>query len=35
MTQQTPPNSGGKVSRRDFLKLLAAAGTCNDFHTFC
>ena len=26
MSQQTPPNLGGKVSRRDFLKLMAAAG---------
>ena len=34
MTQQTPPNSGGKVSRRDFLKLLAAAGTVMTFIPF-
>ena len=34
MTQQTPPSSGGKVSRRDFLKLLAAAGTVMTFIPF-
>ena len=34
MTQQPPPNSGGKVSRRDFLKLLAAAGTVMTFVPF-
>ena len=34
MTQQTPPTSGGKVSRRDFLKLMAAAGTVMTFAPF-
>jgi rieske iron-sulfur protein len=34
MTQQTPPNRGGKVSRRDFLKLMAAAGTVMTFVPF-
>lgn len=34
MTQQTPPGSGGKVSRRDFLKLMAAAGTVMTFAPF-
>jgi ubiquinol-cytochrome c reductase iron-sulfur subunit len=34
MTQQTPPNPGGKVSRRDFLKLMAAAGTVMTFVPF-
>ena len=34
MTQQAPPNSGGKVSRRDFLKLMAAAGTIMTFAPF-
>jgi ubiquinol-cytochrome c reductase iron-sulfur subunit len=31
---QTPPVSGGKVSRRDFLKLMAAAGTVMTFAPF-
>src|ERR671928_995843 len=31
---QTPPLSGGKVSRRDFLKLMAAAGTVMTFAPF-
>ena len=31
---QTPPVIGGKVSRRDFLKLLAAAGTVMTFAPF-
>jgi rieske iron-sulfur protein len=31
---QVPPNSGGKVSRRDFLKLMAAAGTVMTFAPF-
>lgn len=30
----TPPDSGGKVSRRDFLKLMAAAGTVLTFTPF-
>jgi rieske iron-sulfur protein len=34
MTQQNPPNSGRKVSRRDFLKLMAAAGTVVTFIPF-
>ena len=34
MAQQTPPNKGGKVSRRDFLKLMAAAGTVMTFVPF-
>jgi hypothetical protein len=34
MTQQAPPGSGGKVSRRDFLKLMAAAGTVMTFAPF-
>jgi len=34
MSQQTPPNLGGKVSRRDFLKLMAAAGTVLTFIPF-
>src|SRR5919107_628669 len=34
MTQQAPPNSGGKVSRRDFLKLMATAGTIMTFTPF-
>src|ERR671921_453128 len=34
MTQQAPPNRGGKVSRRDFLKLMAAAGTVMTFVPF-
>ncbi|MDQ5863492.1 MAG: twin-arginine translocation signal domain-containing protein, partial [Thermoproteota archaeon] len=31
---QTPPAIGGKVSRRDFLKLMAAAGTVMTFTPF-
>jgi rieske iron-sulfur protein len=31
---QTPPVAGGKVSRRDFLKLMAAAGTVMTFAPF-
>lgn len=31
---QTPPTKGGKVSRRDFLKLMAAAGTVMTFTPF-
>ncbi len=31
---QPPPVSGGKVSRRDFLKLMAAAGTVMTFAPF-
>lgn len=31
---QTPPATGGKVSRRDFLKLMAAAGTVMTFTPF-
>lgn len=31
---QQPSKSGGKVSRRDFLKLMAAAGTVMTFATF-
>ncbi|HEX9678130.1 twin-arginine translocation signal domain-containing protein [Nitrososphaera sp.] len=31
---QTPPAAGGKVSRRDFLKLMAAAGTVVTFTPF-
>ena len=31
---QTPPAAGGKVSRRDFLKLMAAAGTVMTFAPF-
>src|ERR1044072_2752927 len=31
---QTPPSAGGKVSRRDFLKLMAAAGTVVTFTPF-
>lgn len=31
---QTPPPTGGKVSRRDFLKLMAAAGTVVTFTPF-
>ena len=31
---QTPPPTGGKVSRRDFLKLMAAAGTIMTFTPF-
>lgn len=31
---QTPPATGGKVSRRDFLKLMAAAGTVVTFTPF-
>ena len=32
MSQRQPPNiGGGKISRRDFLKLLAAAGTVMTF----
>jgi rieske iron-sulfur protein len=31
---QTPPIAGGKVSRRDFLKLMAAAGTVVTFAPF-
>jgi rieske iron-sulfur protein len=34
MAQPTPPGSGGNVSRRDFLKLLAAAGTVMTFAPF-
>ena len=34
MAQQGPPNSGRKVSRRDFLKLMAAAGTIVTFIPF-
>ena len=34
MAQQAPPGSGGKVSRRDFLKLMAAAGTVMTFAPF-
>ena len=34
MAQQSPPNSGRKVSRRDFLKLMAAAGTVMTFIPF-
>jgi rieske iron-sulfur protein len=30
----TPPATGGKVSRRDFLKLMAAAGTVMTFTPF-
>ena len=31
---QTPPAIGGRVSRRDFLKLMAAAGTVMTFTPF-
>src|SRR4029078_7010582 len=31
---QPPPATGGKVSRRDFLKLMAAAGTVMTFAPF-
>src|SRR4030066_145952 len=31
MAQQPSPKSGGKVSRRDFIKLMAAAGTVMTF----
>jgi ubiquinol-cytochrome c reductase iron-sulfur subunit len=31
---KTPPPTGGKVSRRDFLKLMAAAGTIMTFTPF-
>jgi rieske iron-sulfur protein len=31
---QTPPAIGGRVSRRDFLKLMAAAGTVMTFAPF-
>src|SRR6478672_10296630 len=34
MSRQTPPSIGGKVSRRDFLKLMAAAGTVLTFVPF-
>ncbi len=35
MSQNRPPNiGGGKISRRDFLKLLAAAGTVMTFTPF-
>lgn len=34
MAQPSPPISGGNVSRRDFLKLLAAAGTVMTFAPF-
>jgi rieske iron-sulfur protein len=35
MSQHQPPNvGGGKISRRDFLKLLAAAGTVLTFTPF-
>ena len=34
MAQPSPPTSGGNVSRRDFLKLLAAAGTVMTFAPF-
>ena len=34
MAQPSPPGSGGNVSRRDFLKLLAAAGTVMTFAPF-
>ena len=35
MSQRQPPNvDGGKISRRDFLKLLAAAGTVMTFTPF-
>jgi ubiquinol-cytochrome c reductase iron-sulfur subunit len=34
MAHQPPPNPGGKVSRRDFLKLMAAAGTVLTFVPF-
>ena len=31
---QQPSKSGGKVSRRDFIKLMAAAGTVMTFAPF-
>jgi|GEM_PF-2654328 hypothetical protein len=34
MAQQPSPKSGGKVSRRDFIKLMAAAGTVLTFAPF-
>ncbi|HVX02114.1 MAG TPA: twin-arginine translocation signal domain-containing protein [Nitrososphaera sp.] len=34
MAQTPPPPTGGKVSRRDFLKLMAAAGTVMTFTPF-
>jgi rieske iron-sulfur protein len=34
MAQPSPPTGGGNVSRRDFLKLLAAAGTVMTFAPF-
>ena len=34
MAQQPSPKSGGKVSRRDFIKLMAAAGTVMTFAVF-
>jgi ubiquinol-cytochrome c reductase iron-sulfur subunit len=35
MSQRQPPKvDGGKISRRDFLKLLAAAGTVMTFTPF-
>src|SRR6476661_7369479 len=35
MSQHRPPNiGGGKISRRDFLKLMAAAGTVMTFVPF-
>jgi rieske iron-sulfur protein len=34
MAQEPSPKSGGKVTRRDFLKLMAAAGTVMTFAVF-
>ena len=34
MAQRPSPKSGGKVSRRDFIKLMAAAGTVMTFAVF-
>lgn len=34
MAQRPSPKSGGKVSRRDFMKLMAAAGTVMTFAVF-
>ncbi|MGC2483914.1 MAG: twin-arginine translocation signal domain-containing protein, partial [Nitrososphaeraceae archaeon] len=32
--QQGPPRAGRRISRRDFLKLMAAAGTVLTFTPF-
>ena len=33
MSQQTPPNLGGKVSRRDFVQLAMLAGFARELNT--